>query len=195
MAQDGVQRRGVRAREVLVHRGMLARPLRRVCAAAQRAAGSRPRVTAQVAATDDALDEDLVGLPAGEVHGWWRGQNETVCGLSLSRSRLRTFPGLVWGDVQPASGGSAELVQVVCPRCRAALEGRTCERRSWTRERPRPWQRPWQRPCCRACVMRGQRWVWPERMTYGGRRGVRHAAQAAGVAGTPGVTGQAGPAS
>jgi hypothetical protein len=80
-------------------------------------------VTTQVAATDDALDEDLVRLPAGEVHGWWRGQNETVCGLSLSRSRLRTFPGLVWADVQPESGGSADLVQAVCPRCRAAIEG------------------------------------------------------------------------
>ncbi len=100
--------------------------------------GSAQTVTAQVAATDDALDEDLVRLPAGEVHGWWRGQNQTVCGLSLSRSRLRTFPGLVWADVQPASGGSAELVQAVCPRCRAAIEGRTSKRRSWTRERPRP---------------------------------------------------------
>ena len=101
-------------------------------------AGSAGGVTAQVAATDDALDEDLVRLPAGEVHGWWRGQNQTVCGLSLSRSRLRTFPGLVWADVQPESGGSAELVQAVCPRCRAAIEGRTSKRRSWTRERPRP---------------------------------------------------------
>jgi hypothetical protein len=73
-------------------------------------------VTAQVASTDDALDEDLVRLPAGEVHGWFRGQNETVCGLSLSKSRL----------------------QAVCPRCRAGIEGRTSKRRTWTRERPRP---------------------------------------------------------
>ena len=35
-------------------------------------------MTAHVAATDDALDEDLVRLPAGEVHGWYRGQNSTV---------------------------------------------------------------------------------------------------------------------
>ena len=95
-------------------------------------------MTAQVAATDDLLDEDLVRQPAGEVHGWYRGQNETVCGLSLFRSRLRTFPGLVWADVQPASGGSAEHVQAVCPRCRAAVEGRTSKRRAWTREHPRP---------------------------------------------------------
>jgi hypothetical protein len=103
-------------------------------------------VTTQVAATDDALDEDLVRLPAGEVHGWWRGQNQTVCGPRLSRSRLRTFPGLVWADVQPESGGSADLVQAVCPRCRAAIEGRTSKRRRGRgsgrgrepRERPRP---------------------------------------------------------
>ena len=95
-------------------------------------------MTAHVAATDDALDEDLVRLPAGEVHGWYRGQNATVCGLSLSRSRLRTFPGLLWSDVQPASGGSADRVQVVCERCRAGIEGRTSKRRPWTRERPRP---------------------------------------------------------
>lgn len=94
--------------------------------------------TAGVAATDDVLDEDGIRLPAGEVHGWWRGQNETLCGLSLHRSRLRTFGGLVWADVQPESGGSADAVQAVCPRCRAAVEGRTSKRRGWTRESPRP---------------------------------------------------------
>ena len=100
--------------------------------------GNRPGVTSSVAATDDALDEDLVRLPAGEVHAWYRGQNGTVCGLSLHRSRLRTFPGLVWADVQPESGGMADQVQAVCPRCRAGVEGRTSKRRAWTRESPRP---------------------------------------------------------
>ena len=95
-------------------------------------------MTAQVAATDDVLDEDLVRLPAGEVHGWYRGQNSTVCGLSLFRSRLRTFPGLVWADVQPESGGAADHVQAVCARCRAGVEGRTSKRRGWTRQAPRP---------------------------------------------------------
>src|SRR3712207_9131829 len=38
-------------------------------------------MTSQVAATDDRRDEDGVRLPAGEVHGWYRGQNSTVCGL------------------------------------------------------------------------------------------------------------------
>ncbi len=95
-------------------------------------------MTSSVAATDDRLDEDAVRHPAGEVHGWYRGQNSTVCGLSLHRSRLRTFPGLVWEDVQPASGGLADYVQAVCQRCRAGVEGRTSKKRAWTRERPRP---------------------------------------------------------
>ena len=91
-----------------------------------------------VAATGDRLDEDGVRLPAGEVHGWSPGQNSTVCGLSLHRSRLRTFPGLLWSDVQPESGGAADFVAEVCTRCRAGVEGRTSKRRGWTRERPRP---------------------------------------------------------
>ena len=95
-------------------------------------------MTAQVAASDDVLDDDLVRRPAGEVHGWYRGQNETLCGLSLHRCRLRTFAGLEWSDVQPESGGAAEHVQAVCGRCRSAIEGRTSKRRPWTRERPRP---------------------------------------------------------
>jgi hypothetical protein len=89
-----------------------------------------------VAATDDWLDPDLVRMPAGEVHAWLRGRNSTVCGLQLSRSRLRTFPGVEWPDVQPESGGMAEAVQVVCRRCAAAVGGR--RRETWTRHSPRP---------------------------------------------------------
>ena len=91
-----------------------------------------------VAATDDWLDPDGTRLPAGEVHGWARGHNQTTCGLSLHRSRLRTFGEVEWADVQPASGGMADQVQVVCPRCAAGIEGRQSKRRAWTRESPRP---------------------------------------------------------
>lgn len=90
-----------------------------------------------VAATDDWLDADLVRYPAGEVHGWLSGRNSTICGLQLSRSRLRTFGGLTWEDVQPESGGMADAVQVVCRRCAAALTPRK-ERKGWTRHAPRP---------------------------------------------------------
>ena len=90
-----------------------------------------------VASTDDWLDPDAVRHPAGEVHGWYRGQNATVCGLQLTRSRLRTFGGITWEDVQPASGGMADAVQVVCRRCAAAVQGKR-PARGWTRTSPRP---------------------------------------------------------
>jgi hypothetical protein len=91
----------------------------------------------KVAATDDWLDEDLVRHPAGEVHGWKPGRNSTVCGLQLSRTRLRRFGDVEWEDVQPASGGRADAVQVVCRRCAAGIEGRSAKR-PWTRTAPRP---------------------------------------------------------
>ncbi|MFP5218535.1 MAG: hypothetical protein ACLGIG_02180 [Actinomycetes bacterium] len=91
----------------------------------------------QVAATGRWTDEDAVRHPAGEVHGWRPGQNATVCGLQLSRSRLERFPDVSWFDVQPESGGRADAVQAVCPRC-AAAAGRRRKDRGWTRDDPRP---------------------------------------------------------
>ena len=37
-------------------------------------------------------------------NAWERGRIETVCGLSLSRSRLDRLPHVTWADVQPESG-------------------------------------------------------------------------------------------
>ena len=93
---------------------------------------------AAVAASGSWVDEDGVRRPAGEVHGWQPGRNSTVCGLQLSRSRLRTFAGLTWDDVQPESGGMAEAVQVVCRRCSAALSPRRRKEGRWSRTDPRP---------------------------------------------------------
>ena len=93
----------------------------------------------RVAASSSRPDPDGSRLPAGEVHGWEPGRNETVCGLSLSRSALSRFAGVSWPDVQPASGGAADFVDTVCARCRAALTPRA-ERsgRGWRRTAPRP---------------------------------------------------------
>ena len=90
----------------------------------------------RVAASGTWTDPDGVRQPAGEVHGWQPGTNGTACGLALSRSQLRTFGDVTWADVQPESGGRADAVQVVCPRCAAAVGGRP--RRRWTRVDPRP---------------------------------------------------------
>jgi hypothetical protein len=88
-----------------------------------------------VAASSQWRDEDGIRVPAGEVHAWRPGQNQTVCGLPLSRSQLLRFPHVRWADVMPETGGSADRVARVCPRC-AAAEGRHRGRR-WVRENPR----------------------------------------------------------
>jgi hypothetical protein len=44
-------------------------------------------------------------LPSGEAHALEQGRNETVCGLSLSRSQLGRFPHVAWPEVaQPPAG-------------------------------------------------------------------------------------------
>jgi hypothetical protein len=95
------------------------------------------RRNAAVAATDQWTDPDGVRRPAGEVHAWEPGRNETVCGLALSRSLLARFPHVSWPDVQPESGRHADAVRVVCRRCRAA-QGARRDERGWTRTNPRP---------------------------------------------------------
>ena len=91
----------------------------------------------RVAATTSWRDEDGLRLPAGEVHGWEPGQNQTACGLSISRSALVRFSHVAWRDVQPDTGGAADGVQAVCPRC-AAANGARRDERPWKRTSPRP---------------------------------------------------------
>ncbi|SCK12902.1 hypothetical protein [Streptomyces sp. WMMB 322] len=83
-------------------------------------------------------DEDGVRLPAGEAHAWVPGQNQTVCGLPLRRAQLTRFPHVTWADALPESGGGADRVKRLCPRCRSAAAGRTAGRDSWRRVNPRP---------------------------------------------------------
>ena len=56
-------------------------------------------------------------------------------GIGAVTARLAAAQGYDLALCYHRDGGSAELVQAVCPRCRAAIEGRTSKRRSWTRER------------------------------------------------------------
>ncbi len=94
---------------------------------------------ARVAASSGEVDEDGVRLPAGEVHAWEPGINSTACGLALSRSRLLRFQHIPWSDILPDSGGSADFVRVVCPRCTAAVTPRRArDGRRWERVSPRP---------------------------------------------------------
>lgn len=91
-----------------------------------------------VAASSTWTDPDGVRLPAGEVHAWAPGTNQTLCGLPLSRARLSRFPHIGWGDVDPATGGAADAVSAVCARCTAATTPRRARGRRWTRTDPRP---------------------------------------------------------
>lgn len=94
-----------------------------------------------VAASGQWIDEEdgRRRLPAGEAHAWEPGRNETVCGLSLSRSQLTRFAGVPWTDALPESGGAADRVQRVCHRC-ASVAGRSGPgaRPPWRRVNPRP---------------------------------------------------------
>ena len=81
--------------------------------------------------------DDRYRSPAGEVHAWHPGTNQTLCGLPLHREGLRRFPHVAWEDVQPATGGDADRVTAVCRRCNAAT-GRRRDERPWTRRDPRP---------------------------------------------------------
>jgi len=96
-----------------------------------------PRREPSVAASGQWTDDDGVRLPAGEAHAWWPGTNQTLCGLALSRSRLLRFPHVSWTDAFPESGGAADEVRRVCPRCRAAA-GKRRPGREWSRTSPRP---------------------------------------------------------
>ncbi|XHM64596.1 hypothetical protein ACE6JH_31050 [Streptomyces nigra] len=94
-----------------------------------------------VAASGQWTDEEegRRRLPSGEVHAWKPGMNQTVCGLSLSRSQLSRFAGVRWPDILPESGGAADRVQRVCPRCASVAGRRGADARPrWQRVDPRP---------------------------------------------------------
>jgi hypothetical protein len=93
-------------------------------------------VRASVAATGSWTDPDGFRTPAGEVHAWLPGTNQTVCGVPLHRAQLHRFPHVEWPDVQPATGRDADRVTSVCRRC-AAGTGRRRDERPWKRVDPR----------------------------------------------------------
>ena len=94
-------------------------------------------MSAAVAATGSWIDPDGFRMPSGEVHAWRPGQNQTVCGLSIHRSRLLRFAHVEWADVQPLTGRDGDEVVEVCARCAAGM-GRRRDSRRWQRTAPRP---------------------------------------------------------
>ena len=92
---------------------------------------------ASVTATDTWTDPDGIRSPAGEVHAWLPGTNQTLCGIPIKKAGLARFPHVDWPDVQPATGRDADRVTRVCRRCDAAT-GRRRDDKPWTRTDPRP---------------------------------------------------------
>jgi hypothetical protein len=90
-----------------------------------------------VAATGSWVDPDGFRTPAGEVHAWLPGTNQTLCGIPVKKAELYRFSHVEWSDVQPATGRDADRVTSVCRRC-AAATGRRRDERPWTRRDPRP---------------------------------------------------------
>ncbi|MEH1099165.1 hypothetical protein [Micromonospora sp. CPCC 205561] len=92
-----------------------------------------------VAASSEETGPDGVREPAGEVHAWLPGQNQTVCGLPLSRTRLRRFPHVRFEYGSTDVLTEADPVGWICPRCLAASAGRRRDgKKNWVRHAPRP---------------------------------------------------------
>jgi hypothetical protein len=95
------------------------------------------RTAASVAASSEWIDDSGVRQPGGEVHAWLPGTNQTVCGLQLSRTRLRRFPHVPFDFRSTDVVTATDEIRHVCPRCVAASGPRRGER-SWRRVSPRP---------------------------------------------------------
>lgn len=91
-----------------------------------------------VAASGQWRGPDGVRLPAGDVHACLPGQNQTLCGLALSRTGLRRFPHVRWEYTANDRLTTADRVGHICPGCLAATTPRRLRGRSWTRTSPRP---------------------------------------------------------
>ncbi|SES21692.1 hypothetical protein SAMN05216188_126105 [Lentzea xinjiangensis] len=76
--------------------------------------------TPAVAASSTWRDDEGIRLPSGDVHAWWPGQNQTLCGVPLSRARLARFPHVLWIDAQWLDDTADTPVMELCRRCTAA---------------------------------------------------------------------------
>jgi hypothetical protein len=91
---------------------------------------------ASVAASSEWIGPDGIRQPGGDVHAWLPGTNQTVCGLPLSRARLRRFPHVPFDFRRTDVLTAEDQVRHICPRCVAATTRRG--ERAWTRTSPRP---------------------------------------------------------
>jgi hypothetical protein len=84
--------------------------------------------TPAVAASSSWCDDEGTRLPAGDVHAWWPRQNQTLCGVPLSRARLDRFPHVLWVDALWINDTADAPVMAMCGRCAAAARPRRTAR-------------------------------------------------------------------
>jgi hypothetical protein len=90
-------------------------------------------MSAAVAASSQWTDDVGVRQPAGEVHAWRPGRNQTECGLALSRSALRRFPHVPFDFRASDSLTGSDRIGRICPRCVAATRSRPRRMRTFRR--------------------------------------------------------------
>lgn len=95
-------------------------------------------IVAMVAASSQWRDENGVRQPAGEVHAWRPGQNQTLCGLPLRRAALRSYPHVSFEYAATDVLTEEDEVRRICPRCLAATGGRRDRRSRRRGTSPRP---------------------------------------------------------
>lgn len=88
---------------------------------------------AATAASSEWTDETGVRQPGGEVHAWRPGQNQTVCGLPLHRSRLLRFPHVPFDFRATDVLTDSDRIGSICRRCLAATHGRPRRERVFRR--------------------------------------------------------------
>ncbi|GGU17282.1 hypothetical protein [Lentzea flava] len=84
--------------------------------------------TPSVAASSSWHDDEGTRMPSGDVHAWWPRQNQTLCGVPLSRARLGRFPHVLWVDAVWLNGTADAPVIALCRRCSAATRPRARRR-------------------------------------------------------------------
>ncbi|AEV83062.1 hypothetical protein ACWT_2043 [Actinoplanes sp. SE50] len=95
--------------------------------------------TAATAASSQVNGPDGSRAPAGEVHAWLPGTNQTLCGLALSRTRLVRFPHQRFDYRASDVTGAGDDIGFICPKCVAATTPRDQrDGRGWKRVAPRP---------------------------------------------------------
>ncbi|SDO65031.1 hypothetical protein [Lentzea jiangxiensis] len=93
--------------------------------------------TPSVAASSSWRDDEGTRMPSGDVHAWWPGQNQTLCGVQLSRARLARFPGVLWIDAVWVAETDADApVMGLCRRCTAATRPKKDRPSRLARRRP-----------------------------------------------------------